>query len=54
MTTTGFPPVLSVGELDQPGKAVAAPFEKLHAAQRQKIKEAMIGAVRAGGAAQGA
>ncbi len=41
VTTTGFPPVLSVGELDQPGKAVAAPFEKLHAAQRQKIKEAM-------------
>ena len=41
MTTTGFPPVLSVGELDQPGKAVAAPFEQLHAAQRQKIKEAM-------------
>ena len=41
VTTTGFPPVLSVGELDQPGKAVAAPFEQLHAAQRQKIKEAM-------------
>jgi Transglycosylase-like domain len=41
LSVTGFPPVFSVGELDQPGKAVAAPFEKLHAAQRQKIKEAM-------------
>jgi hypothetical protein len=52
VTTTGFPPVLSVGELDQPGKAVAAPFEQLHAAQRQRIKEAMSAPFVLGGPAR--
>ncbi len=40
-TMFGVPPVLSVGELNRPGKAVAAPVIELHAAQRQRIEEAM-------------
>ena len=38
---TDFRPVFSVGELDQHGKAVAAPFEEVHASQRAMIRKAM-------------
>jgi Transglycosylase-like domain len=41
LLVTGFPPVFSVDELEEPGKAVAAPFEKVHAAQKAMIRKAL-------------
>ncbi len=38
---TDFRPVFSVGELDQHGNAVAAPFERVHASQKAMIRKAM-------------